>query len=355
MSQTESRKHEHVDISLEKDVNFDHNYWDDIALKHNALPEVDKEEVDLSSSLFGKKLSMPLVIAGMTGGYKKAEELNDNLAAAAEEYQVGMGVGSQRAGLEKSDLNKTYSVIRNYDIPLVFANIGVSQLVLWDHEKSVEYANKMMDMVDADVLAVCLNFLQEVVQLEGEAHGYGCLEAIQNLVEDVDFPVLVKESGAGISKYVAKRLLDANVAGIDVGGSGGTSFAGIEHYRAKRYDDRLHARGGKTFWNWGVPTPISVMEVVDVAKDIPVVATGGIRNGLDVAKSLVLGADAAGVANVFLKAAAEGKDEILFELDAFYKELRAAMFLTGSSDVEQLRGNDEWVIDGVKLWSWKRN
>lgn len=350
MNQTESRKHEHVKIALEKNVSSSHNYWDDIFLKHNALPELNKEHVDLTTTIFGKKTSMPLIISGMTGGYKKAEKINENLASAAEKYRIPMGLGSQRAALENQQLEKTYNVVKNFDIPLVFANIGASQIVEWGHEKTLDYSNQMVDMVDADVLMICLNFLQEVIQLEGEADAEGCFDAIKNLAEDFDKPVVVKESGAGISSDVADRLSKTKISGIDIGGLGGTSFAAIEHYRAEMNDDFLHARGGKTFWNWGIPTPVSLLETGKATDwKIPVFATGGIRNGLDVVKSLVLGATAAGVAQAVLIPAHKGKKEIIFEIDAFYKELRAAMFLVGAKNVEALQDTD-YIFKGADLW-----
>jgi isopentenyl-diphosphate delta-isomerase len=166
MNQTEIRKDEHVRLSIEENVLAHHNYWDDVKLVHNALPEINKDEIDLSTKLFGKKLDAPLIISGMTGGYKKAKKINENLAVAAEKFQIGMGVGSQRSALEKEDLKDTYSIVKNYDIPLRFANIGASQLVLWKDKNTLENARKMIDMIDADVFVVCLNFLQEVVQFE---------------------------------------------------------------------------------------------------------------------------------------------------------------------------------------------
>ena len=203
-----------------------------------------------------------------------------------------MGVGSQRAALEAPELVDTYAVVKDYDIPLRFANIGASQIVLWGHKKTLENAQKMVDMIDADVFVVCLNFLQEVFQPEGEAHAKGCFDAIKNLAEDLDVPVVVKESGAGISFDVAKRLSTTKIAGIDVGGAGGTSFAAIEHFRSKMVNDDLHARGGQTFWDWGIPTPTSILEVGKATDwKLPIIATGGIRNGLDAAKAIVLGAN----------------------------------------------------------------
>lgn len=345
MNLTESRKYDHIRISLEENVNADHNYWDDIQLIHNALPELNKEDIDLSTNLFRKKIGSPVVIAGMTGGYDKAKEINENLAAAAEKYQIGMGVGSQRAALENPDLRDTYSVVKNFDIPLRFANIGASQIVMWGHEKTLEYANQMIDMIDADVFAICLNFLQEVIQSEGESNAKGCLNAIKNLADDLDKPVIVKESGAGISFDVAKRLSDTKIAGIDVGGLGGTSFAAIEHHRAKEKNDALHARGGKTFWNWGIPTPTSILNAGEATKwEIPIISTGGMRNGLDAAKAISLGAKAAGIAKTFLEPAIKDKKTTLFEIEAFIKEIRATMFLIGAQNIDELSDSE------VEIW-----
>jgi len=345
MTQTETRKDEHVKISLESDVSSHHNYWDDVQLVHNALPEIDKEEVDLKVDLFGKKLGAPVIVSGMTGGYSKAKKINENLASAAEKFQLGMGVGSQRAAIENPELMDTYGVIRNYDIPLRFANIGASQIVLWGHEKTLENANIMIDMVDADVFVVCLNFLQEVVQAEGEAHAKGCLNAIKNLAEDLDKPVIVKESGAGISGEVAGRLIKTRIAGVDVGGAGGTSFSAIEHYRAKMIGDKLHERGGITFWDWGIPTPSSILGVGEATDwKLPIIGTGGIRHGLDAARALALGANAAGIAHALLTPASRDEKSTLFEVEAIIKELRAAMFLVGAEKVSKMKDV------GVEIW-----
>jgi isopentenyl-diphosphate delta-isomerase len=350
MNKTESRKDEHIRVSLEKNVSAEHNYWDDIVLVHNALPEINKGEIDVSTKLFDKKLGAPIIIASMTGGSKKAKKINENLAIAAEKFQLGMGVGSQRAAIEKKELIDTYSVIKNYDIPLRFANIGASQIVQWGHKKTLKNAQAMIDMIKADVFIVCLNFLQEAVMFEGESNAKGVFDAIKKLAKDLDKPVIVKESGAGISYEVASRLLETDISGIDVGGLGGTSFAAIEHYRAKMIGDRLHDRGGRTFWNWGIPTPTCILDVGDATDwELPIIATGGIRNGLDVAKALVLGADAAGIARALLEPAIESKDAVLFEVDAIIKELRAAMFLTGIDSVSKI-SDIEWDLVGADLW-----
>ena len=350
MHKTESRKDDHVKISLEEDVSSKFNYWDDIKLVHNALPEIDKKDIDLTTKLFSKKLGAPIIISSMTGGYQKGKQINESLASAAEKYQIGMGVGSQRAALEKPDLKKTYSVVKNYDIPLRFANIGASQIIIWGHKKTLENAQIMIDMVDADVFIVCLNFLQEAVMAEGESNSKGVLEGVKKLASNLSTPVIMKESGAGISYEVAKRLSDSKIAGIDVGGLGGTSFAAIEHFRSKKIKDKLHERGGKTFWNWGIPTPSSILQVGDATDwKIPIIATGGIRNGLDAAKALVLGADAAGIARVLLKPAAVSKNKTISEVDAIIKELRATMYLLGVNKISNMPRAD-WTIVGANLW-----
>jgi len=342
MSQTEQRKREHIKISLEENISAHHNYWDDVTLIHNALPEINEHDINLKIELFGKRLEAPLIISAMTGGYSEGKKINENLAAAAEKFKIGMGVGSQRAALENEQLKETYSVINNYDIPLKIANIGASQMVLWDEDKILENAEKIVDMIDADVLAVCLNFLQEVVQPEGETHAKGCLDRIDMLSRNFEKPILIKESGAGISYDVAKRLMKTNIAGIDVGGAGGTSFSAVEYYRAKFKEDLYNMREGKTFWDWGIPTPESILEVGEATNwKMPIISTGGIRNGLDAAKALSLGANAAGIAHALLEAATKDKESTIFELDLIIKELRTAMFLVGADDVKKL-SDVEW-------------
>ena len=346
MNQTESRKDEHVRISIEENVSGSHNYWDDVILKHNALPDINKYEINLSINLFNKKLNAPIIISGMTGGYLKAKKINENLAVAAEKFQIGMGVGSQRAALEKTELKETYGIIKEYDIPLRFANIGASQIVIWGHKKTLENAQKMIDMIDANVFIICLNFLQEAVMSEGESNAKGCFEEIRKFSEKIEIPVVVKESGAGISYEVAKKLSKTNISGIDVGGAGGTSFSAIEHYRSKLKFDSLHERGAKTFWDWGIPTPISILEVGDATNwKLPIISTGGIRNGLDAAKSLALGANCAGVAHTFLKPATKSQNSIIFEVEALVKELRTAMFLVGVDRVSKMKdiGAELWI------------
>jgi isopentenyl-diphosphate delta-isomerase len=337
MSQTEERKREHVQISLKENVSAHRNHWDDVNLVHNALPEINENDIDLSVQLFGKKLKAPLIISGMTGGYSDAKKINEHLAAAASTHQIGMGVGSQRAALENQKLIETYSIIKDYDIPLKIANIGASQIALWDKQQILENATKIVEMIDADVLAVCLNFLQEAIQPEGEAQAKSCLATIDMLSREFSRPVIVKESGAGISGKVAHQLKKTKISGIDVGGAGGTSFSAVEYYRAKIKGDTHNIRAGQTFWDWGIPTPTCVLQVGKATNwELPIIATGGIRHGLDIAKALVLGANAAGMAHALLKPALKDRKSTELELDVITRELRIAMFLVGADTVEKL-------------------
>ena len=352
MNQTEERKREHVQICLDEDVSAHHNYWDDVNLIHNALPEINEDEIDLSTEIFGKILGSPIVISAITGGYGDGKKINENLAAAAEKFKLAMGVGSQRAAIENPELKETYSVINDYDIPLKIANIGASQIVLWDKKEILENTGKIIEMIDADILAVCLNFLQEAVQPEGEVHAKGCLEAIHMLSEEFGRPILIKESGAGVSFKVAEMLKSTNIAGIDVGGLGGTSFSAVEYYRAKIKDDKYNMREGQIFWDWGIPTPASILKVGKATDwELPIIATGGIRNGLDATKALVLGANAAGVALSLLKPATKDSQSTILEIDMIIKELRTAMFLLGAKNIEQLTGAEVVFSKNLKVWA----
>src|SRR5213594_3720398 len=229
-SKTEQRKAEHVNIILQENVSAEYNYWNDIHLVHDALPEIDLDAIDLSVKFFGKKLRAPLIISSMTGGFGGGKEINANLAKAAADVGVAMGVGSQRAALEKPELAPTYAVVKDYEVPLRFANLGAPQLVAQAGKRAygVDDARRAMEMIDGHVLICHLNFLQEIVQPEGDHRAKGVLDAIRRL--SAKFPVMAKETGAGISRGVAQRLKGAGVKGIDVGGLGGTSFSAVEYY-----------------------------------------------------------------------------------------------------------------------------
>ncbi len=325
-AETERRKEEHLRIPLERDVQSIPNPWDAIRMRHEALPEIDKDSVTLATEFLGHALHAPIQITGMTGGAQQAKQINQRLAAAAAEHGVAMGVGSQRAAIENPGLADTYSVILEHDVPLRIANLGLPQIILWGDEAE-QHAGTAMDMIEGHALAIHLNTLQEAVQPEGDTEAAGGLDAIQAMCKALKQPVVVKETGAGIDGRTAKRLQSAGVAAVDVGGLGGTSFSAVEHHRAVDQGDLEKARLGKTFWDWGTPTPYCVRHVRTLCPGLPIVATGGLRNGLDAARALALGADLAGYAGAMFRAAAN--DSASSELGNILEELKTALFLAG--------------------------
>lgn len=341
------RKGDHVEIVANEDLSQDYVYWDDIKLVHNPLPEVDLEEVDTSVTIFGRSLKAPLIISAMTGGYGKAEEINRSLASVAEDFGIGMGVGSQRAALENPEVARTYSVIKEFEIPLRIGNLGVPQLIKQGLTAplGIEEGKAAMEMVDAHMLAVHLNYLQEIVQPEGDTKSKGGLKALEKFASAL--PVIAKETGAGVPRETALKLKKARVRGIDVGGLGGTSFSAVEYFRAKSVGDSSRANIGRTFWDWGIPTPVAVV-VANVG--LPVIATGGLRSGLDVARAITIGASSAGMAGRLLPAALEGKDALTRELNTIIDELKAAMFLVGAKDLKELAASKAILTGRSKDW-----
>ncbi|MGI0154997.1 MAG: type 2 isopentenyl-diphosphate Delta-isomerase [Thermoplasmata archaeon] len=343
------RKAEHVKVVLGRNVEGRYRYWNDVQLIHKALPEVDFADIDPSVTLLGHRLSAPIVITGMTGGFPDAAKINDNLARAATEVGVAMGVGSERAAVLKGQYPESYATVARHNVPLKFANIGAPQIIPQgpgDRVVGAEEVRAAMELIHADVLAIHLNFLQEMVQPEGDRRAKGCLARIGELASE--FPVLVKETGAGISREVAEELLARHVRAFDVSGTGGTSFAAVEHYRAAEQGADREARVGKTFWDWGIPSPVSVLELVPLGH--PVVASGGVRSGLDVARAIALGATAAGTAGGVLRAASAGYEETRRELDLLVHELKVAMFLTGARTLEELRRAPYLVTGESRQW-----
>jgi isopentenyl-diphosphate delta-isomerase len=343
------RKAEHVKVVLGQKVDGRYRYWDDIQLVHRALPDIDFEEVDPSTTLFGRPLAAPLVITGMTGGFPDAAKINENLARAAAETGIAMGVGSERAAILKGQYPESYACVARHPVPLRFANIGAPQIIAQhpgDPVVGPAEVRAAMDLIHADVLAIHLNFLQEMVQPEGDRRARGVLERIGALASE--FPVLVKETGAGISRAVAEELRDRKVRAFDVSGTGGTSFAAVEHYRALEQGAEREARVGKTFWDWGIPSPVSVVELVPLG--LPVIASGGIRSGLDIARAVALGAAAAGTAGGVLRAASTGFEETRREIGHLIHELKVAMFLTGSRTLADLRQAAYVVTGESRQW-----
>jgi isopentenyl-diphosphate delta-isomerase len=301
---------------------------------HAALPECDLDAIRPETRFLGARLEAPLFIAAMTGGHPATTEVNRRLARVAEKFGLAMGVGSQRAALEDPRLAESFSVVRD-EAPHAFicANLGAVQL----REHGTEWAERAVEMIGADALCVHLNFLQEAIQPEGDHNARGCLAAIARLCEDFKTPVIVKETGAGISKETASQIWGAGAAAIDLGGFGGTSWAAVEVERTE--EERLRALG-TAFLDWGIPTVVSLHEV---AGSGPVIATGGVRNGIDIAKALALGADLGGMALPLLKPAMDGEEALMAAISMVLQELRAAMFLTGSGSVADLRKKRAYI------------
>lgn len=352
MADISARKADHIDITTQRGVTPSVSPgWDDIHLMHRSLPEVDLDAVDLSVRVFGRAFRAPLVIASMTGGHARAEELNRRLARAAHEFGLAIGVGSQRAAIRRPELLSTYRVAREAaPDAFLIANVGAPQLVPQRNEPalSVEQVLELVSSMRADALAVHLNYVQEVVQPEGDTRAAGCLEAIRRVSAAVQVPVITKETGAGISRSQALLLKDAGVSGLDVGGSGGTSFALVESYRAADRELGASERLGQLLATWGLPTAISVIECAGLG--LPVIATGGVRNGLDAAKALALGSDLVGVARPMLSAALEGTDALFAYVGEFLHTLRVALFLTGSRTVADLRACQRVVAGQTAVW-----
>ncbi len=342
MPETSDRKDDHIRIIEEEDVETSGTGFADVEFVHEALPEIHRDEIDTTTTLFGHELSAPIVIESMTGGHPNTTKINRALAEAAQEVGVAMGVGSQRAGIEldDEDLLESYTVVRDAaPDAFLYGNVGAAQLLEYD----VDDVETAVEMIDADAMAIHLNFLQEAVQPEGDVDAAGCLEAIERVASDLSVPIVVKETGNGISRETARRLADAGVDAIDVAGQGGTTWSGIESYRAAAVGADRQEKVGQLFRAWGVPTAVATTEASD--EHDCVIASGGVRSGLDVAKAIALGARAGGLAKPFLRPAGQGTEAVVDLLETLELELRTAMFVTGSASLAELR-EAEYVILG---------
>jgi len=327
----EDRKGDHIRICLEHDVQARYNHWDDVFIPHRAIPTCDLDEVDLGVELLGKRLEAPIIISSMTGGSKEAGRYNELLARAASEFGLAMGVGSQRAALENPRYRDSYSVVAEYDIPLVLGNLGAPQLSRGNEGNNYgkEEVERAIDMIGAHGIFVHLNYLQEVVQPEGDTTVRGFIENLEALCRDFD--VIAKETGAGISGTDALLLKDTGVKALDVGGMSGTSFSAVESFR--KDDTGFTERSGRTLREWGIPSPVSLVEA---NVGLPLIGSGGIRNGLDVARALSLGATAAGMAHHLLEQASKGYEELAKEIEYIIREVRSVLFLSGATCVRDM-------------------
>lgn len=330
---TESRKVEHIRINLEKDVQFPRltTGLEHYRFIHQAIPEINLSEIDTSVSLFGKSLSAPIVISSMTGGTDLAHRINQNLAQAAQSHGVAMGLGSQRAAIEKPSLAYTYQVRTVAPDILLFANLGAVQL---NYKYGIEHCQRAVDMIQADALILHFNVLQEAVQPEGDTNFAGLLAKVEQVCRHISVPVIGKEVGWGFSEQNVRDLAHAGVAAIDVAGSGGTSWSEVEYHRAP---NAFHARVAASFADWGIPTADAILYATKAAPDLQIIASGGLRDGIDIAKCIALGAVAGGMAGPFLKAA----DQSVGEVDQLIREtvaqLRIAMLCSGVQNIQALR------------------
>lgn len=347
MAGINERKADHIRICAEERIAPGYCYWDDVKLIHNALPEIDLDDIDTSCTLFGRKLDFPLIVTAITGGFSGAVKINSNIAEACAELGIGMGTGSERAGVTGT-VPESYSVIKDYDVPLVIGNIGAPQLIPQKSGKSFtkDMVASAQELIDADIMAVHLNYLQEVVQPEGDTNAAGVRDAIRELARD--FPIMVKETGAGISKDVATRLKGIGIQGIDVAGMGGTSFSAVELYRATDAGDTVHASIGDTFFDWGIPTPVSIHECKDCG--LPLIASGGVLDGVHVASSIAMGATCGGVAKAILNEAMESAEAVKNKLTIIKEELKAAMLLTGCKNLDELSRARHVVLRETRQW-----
>lgn len=346
MTHIKDRKAEHINICLNELTEPSYNYWNDVKLIHEALPEIDMDEIDTSCDVLGSRLDFPFIVTAITGGFPGATKINENIAKACSELNIGMGVGSQRAGIDGVD-TESYEIIKNYDVPLLIGNVGAPQLVQQKKKRAygIEDVQRARDLIDADYVAIHLNFLQEIVQPEGDTNARGCLDAIKEIAREC--PIIAKETGAGVSSSTVERLSSAGVRAIDVAGMGGTSFSAVELYRARNAGDEIRTSVGKTFFDWGIPTPVALMSA---GNKLPLIASGGIRTGLDVARSICLGGMCAGSANLILAEATQSADAVKNKLITIREELKAAMLLTGSKDIETLSKQRYIVLGETEKW-----
>ena len=327
------RKIEQLEIALNKNLDVGENstgledYW----FVHQALPVVNLADIDLSVSLFGKKLSAPLIISPLIGGIEASTRINGNLAKAAQSLGVAMGVGSQRCAIENPDVASTYGVRDIAPDILLFANLGAVQL---NYGYGIPQCRRAVEMIGADGLILHLNPLQEALQSDGDTNFSGLLTKIEKICHELTVPVVIKEIGTGISEDVARKLVSIGVAGIDVAGAGGTTWSEVERYRSN---------AGSTnnipsfFKSWGIPLAESIKMTRNGALKIPLIASGGIRNGIHVAKAIALGADIAGIAAPLLRAANISAEAVIASLQDVIQTLRLCMFCIGASKLDELR------------------
>jgi isopentenyl-diphosphate Delta-isomerase len=335
-AETQARKADHIRVCLDEDVQCRDitTGLERYRFAHCCLPEIDRADIDLSTPFLGKMLGAPLLISSMTGGTELAKMINYRLAAIAQQYKLAMGVGSQRVAVENPQVIDTFAIRSIAPDALLFANLGAVQL---NYRYGMDECQRVVDHLEADALILHLNPLQECVQTKGDTNFRGLLDQIATLCEKLPVPVIAKEVGNGISAEMARRLIAAGVTAIDVAGAGGTSWSKVESERAA---DDHQRRLGATFADWGLPTADCLTAVRAVAPHIPLIASGGLRNGLDIAKTIALGADLAGLAFPFLRAANDSEAAVQALTDVLIAEITTVLFCTGNATLADLRRSE---------------
>lgn len=333
MTDTQTRKADHLRICLEEDVQFRQltNGLERYRFTHCCLPELDFSDIDLHVTFLGKKLGVPLLISSMTGGTEQAKLINYRLAEVAQNYRLAMGVGSQRVAVENPDVAHTFAIRSLAPDALLFANLGAVQL---NYTYGLEQCLRVVEILEADALILHFNPLQECIQPHGDTNFKGLLDKINNLCNKISVPVIGKEVGNGISASMAKKLIEAGVSAIDVAGAGGTSWAKVESERA---ENSLQRKLGKSFADWGLPTAECIVQIRDRYPTIPLIASGGLRNGMEVAKAIALGADLAGLAFPFLQAADQSSQAVEKLVELLIAEIKTVLFCTGNANLGQLQ------------------
>ncbi|KHE70925.1 type 2 isopentenyl-diphosphate Delta-isomerase [Halobacillus sp. BBL2006] len=337
------RKIDHIHHALGHERDF-HNHFDDVDIVHQSLATLDFNQLSIETRVGELNLSSPLFVNAMTGGGgKKTEQINRDLALAARETGIGMAVGSQMSAIKNPEERNTYQIVRDVNPEgVIFANVG--------SEADVEQANRAIDMLKADALQIHINTLQEMIMPEGDRNFTTRLRKIEKIIQRVEVPVIVKEVGYGMSKETINQLYDLGVRYIDVGGLGGTNFSRVEN---KRRNKQL-----SSFNNWGIPTPLSILEASHSAathQDLHIIGSGGIRNGLDGVKAMVLGSKAFGMAGNLLRVLLEeGNDELISEIHHIHQEIKVAMMLLNVSHVKDFYGKPYVLYGRTKEWKEQR-
>ncbi len=352
MEEVKQRKIEHVSVALGEDVAVSQRAaWSDIQFVHQALPEVDVDAIDTSATFLGRTLRYPIFISSLTGGHPDVTTINRNLARAAEAYGVALGVGSQRAAIVNPDVAPSYAVTREY-APNAFliANIGAPQLIPQARHEAftIVQVQQAIAMIDANALAVHMNSLQEAAQPEGDRRAVGEAAALKEMTQLINVPVIAKETGAGVCREQAMLLRACGVSAIDVGGAGGSSMSAMEAARSRSHGDERNLNIGLLYRDWGIPTPIAVVEASTT--HLPLISTGGVRSGLDIARAITLGATLVGMAFPFLKAASESYESVCELMETVIAQLKVAMQLSGATSISQLREVDVVVTGATREW-----